>query len=121
MKVGKTSLVEKMRVKDRRVIELSRPCPPSIPARDAWCARSANRVLRVVIVKPIDVRSEHKQSFTMQYVRAGLGNDVQRWASGPAEFGRKRVRKDRKFLDGADRHGRDRGLAAPPLIVVRAV
>ena len=237
MQVGKTSLVEEMRVENRRVIELSRPCPPSIAARDAWRARAANRVLRVVIVKPIDVRSEHQglvrgelvikpriderlsivtfevemairrqhesrqtgreerrsilpcvvsrcekegfvlddrpadragvlfkrirnlhradrpergwqqaaqygrraevgvrkrlrlpitrtdheQSFAVQYVRAGLGDDVQCWARGPAEFGRKRVRKDRKFLHRADRHGRDRSLAAPPLIVVRAV
>ena len=46
MKVGTSRFIEEMRVEDRRVIELSRPCPPSIAARDAWRARAANRVLR---------------------------------------------------------------------------
>ena len=63
----------------------------------------------------------HEQSFAVQAVGAGLGDDVQRGAGGPAEFGGKRVREHRHFLDGAERHGGDHRLAAPRLVVVRAV
>src|SRR5262249_13188097 len=65
--------------------------------------------------------ADHEQSFAVQAVRAGLGDDVQRGAGGPAEFGRKGVRERRYFLDGAERHGGDRRLAAPPLIIGVAV
>src|SRR6266404_3077950 len=61
MQVGKTSLVEKMRIEDHCVIKLRRPCPPRIPSRDAWCARAAYCVLWVVVVEAIDVRSKHQR------------------------------------------------------------
>ena len=63
----------------------------------------------------------HIQSLTVHVVGAGLGDDVQRGASGPAELGGKRVRQHRDFLDGAERYGGKRRLAAPPFIVVGAI
>src|SRR2546426_10447606 len=60
MQVGKTRFVEEMRVEDRGVIQLNRPRPARVTARDAWCTRAADCVLWVVVVKSIDVRSEHQ-------------------------------------------------------------
>src|ERR1035437_5525928 len=37
IQVGNSRLIEKIRVEDPRVIGLTRPCPPRVPARDAWC------------------------------------------------------------------------------------
>src|SRR5213594_1627952 len=54
-------------------------------------------------------------------ISARPGDDIQRGAGGPTEFGRKSVREHLHFLDGANRHGGDRRLTAPTFIVVRAV
>ena len=54
-------------------------------------------------------------ALAVQAVGAGLGDDVQRGAGGPAEFGGERVREHRHFLNGAQRHGGDHRLAAPRL------
>ena len=70
---------------------------------------------------PAATGTEQKQSFAMKFVSAGLGGDVQRGTGSPTELGRERVREHVNFLDSAHRHGGNRRLATPALIVVRAV
>src|SRR5262249_24280551 len=81
-----------------------------------WAEALGRKRLRLPVA-----RTDHEQPFAVEAVRAGLGDDVQRGTGGPAVLGRKRVREHVDFLDGAERHGGDRRLAAPPFIVVRAV
>ena len=57
----------------------------------------------------------------MKIVRAGLRDDVQGGAGGPAEFGRERIREHVDFLYSAERHGGYGSLATPPFIIVSAV
>src|SRR5437867_7010631 len=67
--------------------------------------RWAEALGREGLCLPATAGTDQYQSFTVKFVRAGLGDDVQCGSRGPAEFGRERVREDRYFLDSTDRHG----------------
>src|SRR5215510_13359993 len=61
VQVGESRFVKKVRVNDHRVIYLARHRPSSVPARDARRIRAADRVLGIVVVKPIYVETAHQR------------------------------------------------------------
>src|ERR1051325_585409 len=66
-------------------------------------------------------RANQKHAFAMKRVGAGFGDDVQRRTGSPAKLRRESVRQHVDFLNRAERHGRNRRLAAPTFVVVGAV
>src|SRR5262245_45349808 len=68
MQVSESRFVKKVRVNDHRVIDLAGYGPSSVPARDARRVRAADRVLGVVVVKPIYVKSRHQRLPRREFV-----------------------------------------------------
>src|SRR5205085_5160151 len=61
MQICKPRLIKKICLQRGRMVDLSCPCASRVPPRHAWRARTAHRVLWIVVIKPIEVYSEHQR------------------------------------------------------------
>src|SRR6185503_15414634 len=60
MKVSKTCFIQHSRIDDRRVVDLRGPGATRVAARHTRRVCATDRVLRVVVVKTIDIHAEHQ-------------------------------------------------------------
>src|SRR5262249_24120273 len=68
MQVGKSKLIQKFGTDYRCMIGLQRPGTPRVSARYAGCVCAADRILRIIIEEPINVKSKHERLIRCQPV-----------------------------------------------------